>query len=139
VLFSGPTPLRGAPASPWREAPAYVALFAPRIHRDAYQAFVMPAGLDAALRLLSGDPEVMQAPGSWTPRPQLPADAFGQGGSYDRRRLARLYGSRRAIVARGPHGRDGRVDEMWTLISPYPSADLDRLDAGTLLIVLRVP
>jgi hypothetical protein len=29
--------------------------------------------------------------------------------------------------------------ESWTLIAPYPDAALQRLEAGTLIIVLRVP
>ena len=116
-----------------------MALFAPRVHRDAYRAYVLAAGLDAALRLVAHDPGALQAPGSWAPHPQLPADAFGQGGTYDHQKIARLYGSRRASVARGPHGHDDVVDEMWTLISPYPTPGLERLETGTLLIVLRIP
>jgi len=145
VLLGSPRPLHGLPSTggdpgpAWREAPAYVALFAPRLHRDAYRAYVLGDGLDAALRLVAHEPGALQAPGSWVPHPQLPADAFGQSGTYDHQKIARLYGSRRASVARGPHGHDELVDEMWTLISPYPSPDLERLEAGTLLIVLRIP
>jgi hypothetical protein len=40
------------------------------------------------------------------------------------------------VVARGPRGAAGRPAEAWTLISPYPSGDLTRLEAGTMLIVL---
>ena len=61
------------------------------------------------------------------------------GGTYDRFKLARLFGSHRPDVARGPHGRRGLVEESWTLMSPYPSPDLSQLEPGTLLIVLRVP
>jgi hypothetical protein len=127
------------PGIAWRAAPEYVTLFAPRLHREAYRAFVVPDGLPSVLPLIAADPGSLQAPGSWMPREQLPSDAFGEGGGYDRRRIARLYGSRRATVVRGPHGHDGAVEEMWTLVSPFPSPALDRLDAGTLLIILRVP
>ena len=137
--LAGSAAAGGGPGPAWREVPAYVALFAPRVHRDAYRAFVLADGLDAALRLVAHEPASLQAPGSWVPHPQLPADAFGAGGTYDHQKIARLYGSRRASVARGPHGRDDRVDEMWTLISPYPSPDLERLETGTLLIILRIP
>jgi len=69
----------------------------------------------------------------------LPADAFGRSGDYDRSKLARLYGARRASVARGPRLENGRVVESWTLVSPYPSVALERLEPGTLLIVQRLP
>jgi hypothetical protein len=53
--------------------------------------------------------------------------------------VARLYGSRQPRVARGARADEGRVVESWTLVSPYPSADLTRLEHGTLRIVLRTP
>jgi hypothetical protein len=65
-------------------------------------------------------------------------DAFGETGGYDRAKLARLYGSERARVARGPRAIGGRPAENWTLISPYPSPDISRLQSGTMLIVLNV-
>ena len=134
-----------APAAPsassaqWREAPAYVALFVPRIYRQAYRAFVSPLDLDAALRTVLSDPEVHQAPGSWTPRSEGPLDAFGAGGTYDKWKISRLYGATQARVARGPRGQGPVVEESWTLISPYPSADLEKLETGTLLLILRIP
>ena len=124
----------------WREAPEYVALFAPRPSREAYRAFVSDASLASVLQDVTTRPApAIASPGAWRARPENPLDAFGLGGTYDRWKVSRLYGSRRPAVARGPRGFDGIVDESWTLISPYPTADLDRLDAGTLLIVLRVP
>ena len=68
----------------------------------------------------------------------IPFDAFGQSGSYDRWKVAGLYRRRRAHVARGPRLDQGQT-ESWTLISPYPDASLQRLEPGTLLIVLRIP
>jgi hypothetical protein len=124
---------------PWHEAPAYVALFAPRLYRDAYRAFTSPLDIDSALRLVSGSAGDVRASGSWTTVVESPIDAFGMGGTYDRWKVSRLYGSRRPVVARGPRGRSGIVEESWTLISPYPSVDVERLEPGTLLIVLRVP
>ena len=79
---------------------------------------------------------LLHPPGAWVPAPVLPADAFGQTGSYDRSRLARLYGARRPVVARGPRGAGGRPSEAWTLVSPYPNRDLTRLESGTMLIVV---
>ena len=101
--------------------------------------YVSPLDLDAALRELRGDPSLLRPPGSWQPRETLPFDAFGQTGRYDRWKLARLYGSRRVRLARGPKALDGRVTESWTLISPYPDPTLSRLEPGTLLMVLKIP
>ena len=123
----------------WREAPAYVALFAPPLYRQAYRAFVSRVDLAGVLGDTTARGTAIRSPGAWRPRPENPLDAFGSGGTYDRWKISRLYGSRRPTVARGPRGIDGIVDESWTLISPYPTADLERLDSGTLLLVLRVP
>ena len=134
-----------APATPpdstarWREAPDYLALFVARPYRGAYRAFVSALQLDEALRVVAQDRDSLHAPGSWTARPEGPVDAFGTGGRYDRWKLARLFGSRQPQVARGPRVRNGLVEESWTLVSPYPTADLSRLEHGTLLIILRVP
>ena len=124
----------------WREAPAYRSLFAPMTtHADAYRMYVSARDLDAVLRALQADQSLLRPPGAWQPRDMSPFDAFGQTGRYDRSRLARLYGGRGARVARGPKALDGRVVESWTLISPYPDPALQRLEPGTLLIVLKIP
>ena len=116
----------------WREAPAYLALFAPSGPRAAaYRIYVTPLDLQTVLKQVSSDPAALHPPGSWLPIAQLPSDAFGQTGAYDRSRLARLYGATRATVARGP-----RANQTWTLISPYPNGDMRRLEPGTLLIVM---
>jgi hypothetical protein len=130
-----------APSGPdWRDAPEYLPLFAPGGSRGgAYRVFVSPRDLHAVLASLDAEPGLLAPPGAWRPKPLLPFDAFGQTGRYDRWKMARLYGSRRAQVARGPRQTDGRVTEAWTLISPYPDPSLTRLEAGTLLIVLTVP
>lgn len=127
-----------AAAAAWREAPEFITLFAPPVHRDAYSAAVSSASLDQVLRDLDADAALVRAPGAWTPRRQAPGDAFGRGGRYDRWRLARLYGARQPHVARGARLQDGRVAESWTLVSPYPAADFSRLEPGTLRIVLRI-
>ena len=128
-----------ASAARWREAPDYVALFVARPYRDAYRAFISPLELDAALHTVAGEETSIPAPGAWTAHPESPLDVFGAGGTYDRWKLARLFGSHRPEVARGPRGRGGVVEESWTLVAPYPSPDLSRLERGTLLIILRVP
>jgi hypothetical protein len=128
------------PALPWREAHEFLALFAPPGPRaGAYRALVTPLDLETVLKRLTADTTLLRPPGAWQPRMVLPADAFGQTGAYDRWALARLYGARGPRVARGPKAADGRVTESWALISPYPDATLQRLEPGTLLLVLRVP
>jgi hypothetical protein len=61
------------------------------------------------------------------------ADLFGQTGSYDRAKLARLYGGRRARVLRGWRQEGDRFESI-TLISPYPERDLERLNPGTMIV-----
>jgi hypothetical protein len=125
------------PSGAWQEAPGYLRLFAPFGARaGAYRIFVTTLPIDTLLGRLAQDPSLLHPPGSWVPAPVLPADAFGQTGSYDRFRLARLYGARRPVVARGPRGADGRPAEAWTLVSPYPNRDLTRMESGTMLIVV---
>jgi hypothetical protein len=125
------------PSGLWQDAPEYLRLFAPLGTRAAaYGIFVTTLPIDALLGRLAPEPSLLHPPGAWVPAPVLPTDAFGQTGRYDRSRLARLYGARRPVVARGPRGAAGRPAEAWTLISPYPSGDLTRLEAGTMLIVL---
>jgi hypothetical protein len=138
---AGPPPTAGAPAAltaGWREAPEYVSLFAPTLHRQAYRAYVSPRRLEDTLEQLLADPGVLHPPGAWTPQAQIPYDAFGLSGSYNRWKVAGLYRSRRAQVARGPRLDQGQT-ESWTLITPYPDQTLQRLEPGTLILVLRVP
>jgi hypothetical protein len=122
----------------WRDAPGYVRLFAPEAEREAYRAYVSPLELDAVLDQISGDPAFLHPPGAWTPQAMIPYDAFGLSGGYNRWKVAGLYRSRRARVARGPRLDQGQT-ESWTLIAPYPDVALQRLEPGTLIIVLRIP
>jgi hypothetical protein len=127
----------GLPGGDWQEAPGYLRLFAPGGARAAaYRIYVSTADMETLLARLARDPSLLHPPGAWSPAPLLPSDAFGQTGGYDRSKIARLYGSTRAMVARGPRGSGGRPTEAWTLISPYPSRDMTRLEPGTMLIVL---
>jgi hypothetical protein len=125
------------PTGVWLDAPGYLHLFAPSGPRvGAYRIFVSTLPLETVLTRLASEPSLLHPPGAWSPVPTLPADAFGQTGSYDRSKLARLYSARRALIARGPRGAAGRPTEAWTLISPYPTRDMARLEQGTMLIVL---
>jgi hypothetical protein len=121
-----------------REAPEYVRLFAPHAEAAAYRAYVSPLGLEEVLEHITGDPAALHPPGAWTPQAVIPYDAFGLTGSYNRWKVAGLYRSRRARVARGPRLDRGQT-ESWTLIAPYPDETLQRLEPGTLIIVLRTP
>ncbi len=127
-----------APGQGWQEAPAYLPLFTPRLHRAAYTVYTSAAGLDDVLRPLATDTTLLRPPGAWQARATTPSAAFGEAAEYNRWQIARLYGATRARVARGARVADGRVPEAWTLISPYPDPDLERLNGGTLLIVLRM-
>jgi hypothetical protein len=86
----------------------------------------------------SAAPLVELVRSGWIMETVPPADAFGQAGTYDRARLARLYGGRRATVARGYVQHADHLESI-TLISPYPDASLSQLQAGTLILVHRVP
>jgi hypothetical protein len=116
----------------------YLDLFVPKPHRSDYRAYVSPLDLQATLRQVLADPGMLHPPGAWTPQAMIPYDAFGLSGSYNRWKMAGLYRSRRAQVARGPRLDQGQT-ESWTLIAPYPDEALQRLEPGTLIIVLRNP
>ena len=137
-LLAAGTATPQAPKGDWREARVYLPLFAPSGPRAAaYHIYVTPLAIQTVLKEISSELSTLHAPGSWMPMAQLPSDAFGQTGGYDRSRLARLYGAARAMVARGPRG-PARPTEAWTLISPYPSGDMQRLEPGTMLIVVEL-
>jgi hypothetical protein len=119
------------------ENSAYLPLFTPRgAPAGAYRTFTTPRPLEQVLAGLAGDASLPAAGGSFTSRLESAGDAFGLSGGYNRWKLALLYSARRVAVARGPRLADGRVVEAWTLVSPYPDPQLERLNPGTLLIVL---
>lgn len=128
----------GASAVVWRDAPDYVVLFAPANQRHAYTIAVTPTSLDSVLVEAAADPMAVPAPGAWQPRGESAEDALGTAGTYNRWLVAHLYGSRQPRVARGARMDRGRVFEAWTLISPYPSADLRTLHPGTMRLILKV-
>ena len=122
----------------WRDAPEYMGVLAPANHRDAYRIALTPSPLDDVLSELGGDQTLVRAPGAWETRQESALDAFGTAGRYNRWLMAQLYGSRQVRVARGARADRGRVVETWTLISPYPSADLHALHPGTMRLILKV-
>jgi hypothetical protein len=97
--------------------PAFAALFTPlRPHLGRYEVCTTSAPLD------EGEGEALEA-----------LDAFGAGGTYDRARLARLYGGTRARVVRS-WAENGSEIVSITRISPYPDPAISRLISGTLEI-----
>jgi hypothetical protein len=144
-----PKPAKAEPSGTWTEAPEYARLFAPSGPRAAaYHFYVSRLGITDVVARLEAEPSLLHPPGAWMPAALLPSDAFGQTGGYDRSKLARLYGSTRAVVAHGPRApstrgagssiASGASSEAWTLVSPYPSPDMTRLEPGTMLIVLNL-
>lgn len=130
--------LLGVPGD-FTEAPAFVRLFTPRAApRGTYRTYTTGRDLDAVLAAIRQDPSTPPGTGSFEAQSVIASDAFGQSGGYNRWKVALLYGGTRARVARGPRIENGRVVEAWTLVSPYPDAELERLNPGTLLIVLRL-
>ena len=126
------------PGQGWRPAPEFLPLFTPaRAHAGAYQAYATSRDLDQVLREVRQD-KGFTTPGAWQVQALIPSDAFGESGGYNRWKVARLYGARRARVARAPRLEHGQVVEMWMAVSPYPAVRLDRLEEGTLLLILRV-
>jgi hypothetical protein len=81
----------------------------------------------------TAEPLASIMPEGWRVEALEPLDAFGAVGSYNRSELARLYGGRRARVARG-WVRTADGFESLALISPYPDAALTHLMPGTMLI-----
>src|SRR5436190_22647557 len=78
--------------------PALVRLFTPR-HPVAghYDVCTSPEPLEALV------------PNAWKVELLPPLDAFGTAGSYDRSRLARVYGAQRPRVTRGSIQEDGQI------------------------------
>jgi hypothetical protein len=120
--------LLGAPG--FTEAPEYVRLFTPRgVPAGTYRTYTADRSIEEVTAGLTG---------KFAMESSIASDAFGQSGGYNRWKLALLYGARRVKVARGPRLEGGHVVEAWTLVSPYPDPALERLNTGTLLIVLKL-
>src|SRR5262249_12058362 len=100
--------------------PAFAALFTPlRPHLGRYEVCTSPDPL-------TGEAEALEA-----------LDAFGTAGTYDRARLAPLYGGTRVRVQHSWMEHDGEITAI-TRLSPYPNATLTQLMSGTLEIRFTV-
>ena len=120
----------------WTESDAHVRLFAPPAHQSEYRAFVSPLALDEVVRRIAAAQP--GPPGAWRPEAVPPLDAFGTSGSYNRFQLVRSYLRNTPKTAHGPWTTAEGL-ETWTLVSPYPTAPLDAVEPGTLLLARRVP
>jgi len=111
----------------------FTPLAAPRGTYEVYRSPRPIAVLAAELRALDAAPVA----DAWKVAPLGPADAFGSGGPYDAPKLARRYLGTVPLVARGslrtPEGLVG-----YTLIAPWPDPTLERLQSGTMVIVVHV-
>jgi hypothetical protein len=115
--------------------PALAALFTPpQPQLGTYEVCTSTAPVETFLEQPARDPE---RPHYGNVQFLEALDAFGTAGPYDRSRLVRLYGGRRARVVRGWTEHDGRF-ESTTLISPYPDATLTHLIEGTMMIRLTM-
>jgi hypothetical protein len=140
LLFAQANTPIAAPPAGFTEAPLFVSLFTPRgVPDGTYRTYVSSEPLATILPKLAADPSLRHGNGSFEAQSVIAADAFGQSGTYNRWKVALLYGAQRVRVARGPRLENGRVVEAWTLISPYPDTELNQLNPGTLLIVLHLP
>jgi hypothetical protein len=106
--------------------------------KDTYRAYVTEAPLEQVLGAFKGVAQSESVQGAWTIEETDPLSAFGEAGLYDRGKVARLYGGKRARVARGPIVRNGRTIRSITLVSPYPAPSLTSLERGTLIIDYRI-
>jgi hypothetical protein len=121
---------------PSRPSPPHARLFAPPQGAEGYQFLLTDASIDDVARFCR---ERWPSPskGSWTVAPGSAGEAFDVAALFDRSRLARLYGGSRPKIARGPIGSPN-TRAVVLLLSPYPEADLKRLNAGTLIMVVEL-
>jgi hypothetical protein len=103
----------------------------------SYEVYVSTESIDVLAARLRAEGSSWP-PGAWEIERLEPLDAFGADGPYDRFRLAFLFAGQRPRVARGPLIEAGRSQGVISLVSPYPTAQFDSLDAGTLIIVRRL-
>ncbi|HUC75879.1 MAG TPA: hypothetical protein VMS04_11340 [Vicinamibacterales bacterium] len=107
--------------------PAFLALFTPA--RSQYGSYEVCTTTESVEKTAAGHPNIHLAEAE-----RLEAlDVFGAAGSYDRSKLAYLYGGRRATVVRGWRVLNNRLESL-TFISPYPDVSLTRLNSGTMII-----
>jgi hypothetical protein len=126
ILLAGPP---GPKAPAYTCDPALTALLTPKQPiTGRYEVCTTPAAFDLVLAELAAQ-GVQFGP----VQAADPLDAFGIAGPYDRSAMSRLFGGRRAAVARG-WSKQGRGVLSTTLVSPHPNRALSALVSGTLVI-----
>lgn len=136
----------GSPAGSFhvsgRPSVALAKLFTPRhAPPGTYEVVLLDEPIDRARARVEA--EALAGAGGRPPgaSPVLEMDplmAFGDAGTYEKTRVARLYTGRKAKVVRIPVERDGRTLAAVTLVSPYPDPALSRLVEGTMAIVVLI-
>ena len=130
ILLAGPA-LAPGPAPAYECDEALTARFTPgRPAAGRYEVCTTPAALDDAV--LSDTNQLSVHAG--TVDAVDPLDAFGTAGPYDRLALSRLFGGRRARVARGWANRGRSSLLSITYVSPHPDRTFTVLEPGTLVI-----
>lgn len=122
----------------WKQDAALTRLFTPlAVPPGTYTVYTTPEPIEDLTKQFKAR-DRSPSPGAWEPfRPEAHG-AFGQEGSYDRARLARLFNGKRVTVVRGSLVDSGQR-LAYTLVSPYPDATLSRVVEGTMVIEFRVP
>jgi hypothetical protein len=130
-------------ALPGRPDPGLAAILLPRhAPPGAYRLAVIDQPIETAratvMAAIAPGARVDQPPGAWVVRQADPVEAFGEGGTYRRSRLARLFAGKPAHLLRAPIERDGQVVASVTLLSPCPDPQLSRLSPATIAILFDV-
>jgi hypothetical protein len=127
ILAAQPAPK--GPAYTCDPDPALASLLTPsRPGAGRYEVCTTPAAIDLVLA------EEARQGLQFGPLEALdPLDAFGMAGPYDRSAMSRLFGGRRASVARGWSSQVRGLMSV-TLVSPHPNRTFTALAPGTLVI-----
>jgi hypothetical protein len=118
-------------------SPAHARLFAPPARAASFDFARTDQSVEAVaqfyrVRWPAPDPR------SWKIERLAAAEAFDGAALFDRARVARQYAGRHPRVARGPLTTGGDVTAVVLLMSPYPEPDLSGLNAGTLVMTVRL-
>jgi hypothetical protein len=130
-----------APAHfPARPSPEHVTVFAPPGREERFRFLVTEAPIDEVARFYrERAPQGAVAP--FLAQRGGAAEAFDSLAPFNRFKLAQLYGGQAPLIARGPvalSAHSDEVAEVVLLMSPYPEADLRRLNPGTLIMVVSL-
>lgn len=122
----------------WKQDPTLTRLFTPlAVPPGTYLVYTTSEAIETLTEQFKAR-DRSPSPGAWEPfRPEAHG-AFGQEGSYDRARLARLFNGKRVTVVRGSVVDNGQR-LAYTLVSPHPDGTLSRIVEATMIVEFRVP